>query len=402
MKIFRFTLFFLLLFVFLRTLPLKSQELPLSDSSQISLLTVTPGEEVYAQYGHTAIRVIDFKRQFDLVFNYGLFDFNAPNFLYRFIKGETDYICGAGGFSDFIIEYQLSDRGVVEQVLNLSSVEKERIWQALVQNIQLENRTYRYNYFYNNCATKPRDVILSNLDGKTEYAYKEPFKSLRDEIHYFTKDAPWTQFGIDLLLGAPIDKPASLSDQQFAPEILKQSFDKATIVDSNKQIKPLVIKTNVLIALDNNETEKKPSVFGPSLVFWILFFIIAFVSVYESKKEKRGMTVTTIIYVIYGLIGSLIAFLWLFSEHPGTEVNFLLLWLNPLHLIFSMGLFFRKFREMLSTKYLIFSLTLQIIALFGIFLIPQQLNPATVPMLLIIAFRSIISMIQPKSRSNHE
>lgn len=402
MKIFRFTYFLLLLFVFLRALPLKSQELPLSDSSQISLLTVTPGDEVYAQYGHTAIRIVDFRREFDLVFNYGLFDFNTPNFLYKFIKGETDYICGVGGFSDFIIEYQLSERGVVEQILNLSATEKERIWQALVQNIQIENRTYRYNYLYNNCATKPRDLILSNLDGKTEYAYKEPFKSLRDEIHYFTKKYPWTQFGIDLLLGAPIDNAASLSDQQFAPEILKQSFDKANIVDSNKNIKPLVTKTNVLIALEYDEAEKKPSVFGPNLVIWILFFIIAFISVYESRKEKRGMTLTAIIFGIYGLIGSLIAFLWLFSEHPGTEVNFLLLWLNPLHLFFAIGIFFQKFRKYIATKYLIFSLTLQVIALFGIFFIPQQLNPATVPMLLIIAFRSIVSMLQPQSKASHE
>ncbi len=307
----------------------RAQEQPLSDSAHISLLTVSAGDEIYAHYGHTAIRVCDPVRGFDLVFNYGLFDFNSPNFLYRFVRGETDYLCGAGDFRDFLIEYQLSNRTVSEQVLNLQPIERERIWQALVWNIQPENRSYRYNFFFNNCATKPRDIIVSNLDGTVEYHTQKPFGTLRDEIHHYTKAHPWTQFGIDFLIGAPADGQASLKDEQFAPTVLQQSFDQAVVRDQNGSNRKLVASSKEVVSLDPSLEDNAHWAPSPLLVCWVLFGLMLLLTGFELHKKKTVPGVTEAWYGLFGITGSLIAFMVLFSEHPATNINFLLLWQHP-------------------------------------------------------------------------
>lgn len=371
-----------------------AQELSLSDSANISLLTATPGEEVYAHYGHTAIRISDPIQNFDLVFNYGLFDFNSPNFLFRFVKGETDYICGAGDYRDFLIEYQLSNRGIKEQVLNLNKAEKERIWQALVKNIQPENRTYRYNFFYNNCSTKPRDLIAENVEGRLEYRMQGRYKTLRDEIHYFTANHPWTQFGIDLLIGADADKNAGLKSQQFAPTLLAESFDRAYIVGDSSEMRPLVLETRQTVSIDPELIETSTHFPSPQLVFWLLFGAIAALTIYEFVRFKQFQAVTAILYGFYGLIGSIIAFMVLFSVHPATDNNYLLLWLNPFHLILAIGMIFGGFRRKVVLPYLAINLIFQLLALAGLFILPQQLHPAMLPLLLMLLCRTILGTHQ--------
>jgi hypothetical protein len=373
------------------TLPAFSQrnlEKPLSDSAIISLITASPGIQIYAHYGHSAIRVYDPGNRFDLVFNYGLFDFNSPNFLGRFITGQTDYVCGAFVYSDFLLEYQMENRSVTEQVINLTSAEKEAIWQALVKNIQPENRTYRYNFFFNNCATKPRDIIVSHLSGKVNYHWNGQYKSLRAEVHHFTEKHAWTQFGIDFLIGAQADAPATLNMQQFAPELLMQSFNKAVIVGDSGQIRPLVLETRQPVTIDPSLFEKNHNFPSPTLIMWMLFIAVSVSTFSEMRKGKVCHTLTAILYAIFGITGSIIAFLVLFSEHPTTHVNFLLLWQNPLHLIFAIGMIFAAFRKKWGGLYLSANFLLQLFALAGIAFFPQQLHPAMHPLLLIMLMRS--------------
>ncbi|HAD02404.1 MAG TPA: hypothetical protein DCE74_09385, partial [Porphyromonadaceae bacterium] len=164
MKKYLFIISFLLLI-----LPIKAQ-LPLSEESRISILTSYPSdEEVFTLYGHTAIRILDPAQNIDLVFNYGIFDFHTPNFIYRFAKGETDYMLGVADFQNYFIEYQMRGSKVVEQALNLNQVEKEKLWQALIVNYEPQNRTYRYNFFFDNCSTKPRDLVEKAVEGKINY-----------------------------------------------------------------------------------------------------------------------------------------------------------------------------------------------------------------------------------------
>jgi hypothetical protein len=366
----------------------NSLEKPLGDSAFVSLITVSPGAEVYAHYGHTAIRVCDPGNRFDLVFNYGLFDFNSPNFLGRFITGQTDYVCGAFPYSDFLLEYQMENRAVTEQIINLTKVEKETIWQALVQNIQPENRTYRYNFFFNNCATKPRDIIVNNLTGKVDYRWNGLYKSLRAEVHHYTRQHAWTQFGIDFLIAAQADDSATLKTQQFAPELLMQSFDKAVILDDSGQVRPLVLKTRQPVTIDPGLVEKGRSLPAPTLVMWVLFIALAISTFFEMQKGKAGHLLTAILYALLGITGSIIAFLVFFSEHPTTHVNYLLLWQNPLHLIFAIGMIFAAFRKKWGNLYLSANFILQLFALIGTTFLPQQLHPAMYPLLLSLLLRS--------------
>jgi len=388
----------LVLTVLFQSVPVLAQEKPLSDSAFISLITVAPGEEVYAHYGHTALRVADPINGYDLVFNYGFFDFNSPNFIYRFVKGETDYVCGALSYSDFLLEYQMENRNVTEQILSLNPQEKESIWQTLVKNIQPENRTYRYNFFFNNCSTKPRDVVVKSLRGKVDYRTEGYYPTLRSVIHHYTNSHPWTQFGIDFLIGAQADNSASLSDQQFAPEILAESFAKAVVVDDSAKIRPLVLETRQAVSTDASIKEKPSHIPGPLLVTWFLFLIVAACTTYEFLKNKYFQVVTAILYGIFGITGSLIAFMVLFSIHPTTHVNYLLLWQNPLHLIFAFGMIFGSFRKKIANSYLAANLLLQILAFVGIWIFPQQLHPAMYPLLLMMLMRSAMGVYQLRKK----
>jgi hypothetical protein len=370
----------------------RAQEGPLSDSAFVSLITVSPGEEIYAHYGHTAIRVADPKNGFDLVFNYGLFDFNSPNFIFRFVKGETDYICGAFDYDIFLMEYQGENRQVTEQIINLKPEEKEAVWQALVKNSLPENRTYRYNFFFNNCSTKPRDVVVKGVQGKVDYRTKGYYPSLRSVIHHYTENHPWTQFGIDFLIGAQADKPASLSDQQFAPELLEATFATAVVKDSTGKIRPLVLVTRQAVSQDVRKLPKPSRLPGPVPVAWFLCLAMAACTWYEFRKGIHFQAVTAVLYSIFGITGSIIAFLVLFSIHPTTHVNYLLLWQNPFHLIFAFGMIFESFRKKFEKSYLSLNWKLQLLALVGIWIFPQHLHPAMLPLLLMMLMRSTLGV----------
>lgn len=382
----------LILFSLLQCMGAKAQEGPLSDSAFVTLITVSPGEEIYAHYGHTAIRVADPAKGFDLVFNYGLFDFNSPNFIFRFVKGETDYICGAFDYDIFLLEYQSENRSVTEQVINLNAQEKEAVWQALVKNSLPENRTYRYNFFFNNCSTKPRDVLVNGIQGKVDYKTQGYYPSLRSVLHHYTEKHPWTQFGIDFVIGAQADKKASLSDQQFAPELLFKSFSKAVIIDRSGTSRPLVLETRQAVSQDVNKLPKPSHLPSPMLVMWLLCLAVVVCSIYEFRKGIHFEALTATLYGFLGISGSIIAFLVLFSIHPTTHINYLLLWQNPLHLIFAFGMVFESFREKIARTYLSINLKLQILALIGIWIFPQQLHPAMLPLLLTLTMRSALGI----------
>ena len=199
------------------------------DKREVSLLTCSPGEEVYAHFGHTALRVKDPTRGADIVFSYGIFSFDEPNFVWRFILGETDYLLGAVDYPYFIAEYSERGSGVTEQVLALDSLQKNAITAALIENIQPQNRVYRYNFLYNNCTTKARDKIFGTVGNGIAYSEPSAGDSLtfRDIVHRFTNRHPWYQLGMDMLLGAPADERATRSGAQFAPIIFMQELSTA-------------------------------------------------------------------------------------------------------------------------------------------------------------------------------
>ena len=214
----------IILSFFLLLLPAGQASANNNDSIRLSLLTCAPGEEIYSLFGHTAIRYENPSQGIDVVFNYGLFSFNTPNFIFRFSLGETDYQLGATDYERFAAEYAFFGRSVWQQTLNLTDEEKTELIRLLQENYRPENRVYRYNFFYDNCATRPRDKIEESIAGKVIYPAEpqDGSHTFRDIVHQYCKGHPWARFGIDLCIGSEADQPITQRQMMFAPFYLME------------------------------------------------------------------------------------------------------------------------------------------------------------------------------------
>ncbi len=297
------------------------------DSIQISLLTCSPGKEVWAQYGHTAIRYYDKESGEDLAINYGIFSLDQTYFIPRFVLGMTDYRMGVQPMDMFLAQYSYEGRGVVEQVLNLSAEDKEVIYKALQENMKPENVVYRYNYFFDNCTTRARDMLVNHLHGKVVYPPAEEDATFRSMIHKWNNKYEWSQFGEDLLLGVNADRKTTKSEQQFLPENLRSDFDKATYKG-----KPLVKETNVLL---DAETEVAEPVFPLSpLSIALIFAAISLVMMLFSYRRQQVYWAWDLALMLTSGLMGIIFFVMIFSQHPCVSLNFILLFFNPLPLFF--------------------------------------------------------------------
>lgn len=352
---------------------------------QISILTNTPSARaVYTMYGHTSIRVKNDKLQTDVVFNYGVFSFEEANFLYRFVKGETYYKLEPEPFKQYEYRYALEGVGIIEQVLNLKCEDKNRIWHALIENSKEQNKTYLYNFFFDNCSTRPRDIIQKNISSKITYAYPDKVeKTFRDLVHECVGNYPWVEFGIDLVLGSPADEKTTRNDRMFLPEYLMSSYDIAQISDSGT-VRSLV-EAKHDIAPSFPIEEDKPESY-PLIVGFVLLVVTALISFFIKNKIILGIF-DFLLFAVAGLAGCIIFFLMFFSIHPCMSPNWNLVWLNPIMLIIALISPLK-----ISAKYVYYYhfINFALLALFSLawFLIPQTLNVAFLPYILSLCFRS--------------
>lgn len=300
-----------------------------NERTYVSLLTCSPGDEVYAYFGHTALRYCNPDKKIDLVFNYGVFDFSEPGFVAKFVSGKTDYMLGVIDYPYFIQEYAMRGSEVTEQVLALDSTQEERFFALLRENYRPSNRIYRYNYFYNNCTTKARDIIEAAVapDGEIKYATTEECPTFRDVVHRFTEVSPWYTFGIDLLLGYEADIRQDARTLQFIPSTLMGDFSKATI---NGTL-PLVANESKLIEKIEDESDEK-SPFTPEVAFTLLLIATLLNIFIERRKKKIFWGIDALLLTTQGIAGMLITYMLLFSTHPTVGSNQLALLLNPLPL----------------------------------------------------------------------
>ena len=311
---------------------LNQENLEPFDSVEVSLLTCSPHEEIYSLYGHSAIRWHDLRGNNDIVFNWGVFDFRRPYFVARFVFGLTDYELGVFPFDFFWPYYQKVGSSVIEQVLNLTNEEKLHLQQILSNNLKPENRIYRYNYFYDNCSTRPRDAIESCLVGKVEYAQREDYTpSYREMVHECVRNHPWAAFGNDMLLGVKADLSTSLREQEFLPENLMYDFDRAQIYVGG-QYRPLVKERRMLVppGVQIIEQDFPLSPMACMCIFLVCSLIIL---VFEWKRKKTFKYWDAFLMLLQGLAGCVL-FVMLFSQHPTTSTNLQILLLNPLPLFF--------------------------------------------------------------------
>ena len=297
----------------------------LSEEARISLLTCTPGEELYARYGHTAIRVQDPQNRLDLVFNYGIFDFNTDHFYWKFVKGETWYELGAITMPWFMLEYEEEHRPVYEQVLNLNPSQREEIWQALVLNYEPENRKYLYNFVFDNCATRPYlliqkalgDTIRSGYTGNTGTTY-------RRFIRRYTGSMTWANAGINLLFGPKADKPMNNEQRLFLPEELMLYMAQAHLSDGT----PLVNESEI----GSFDLPKTPWYASWPLGWAVYFIVVCLISWWDRRRGKRSRWLDIAVGVPYVLLLVLVAFLTFFSCHPLVGFGWRLLIIPLTHL----------------------------------------------------------------------
>ncbi len=387
----------LLLLVFLQTALAGAR--PLSEEARISLLTSTPyEEEVFTVYGHAALRVCDPAQKIDFVFNYGVFSFDKPFFIYRFVKGETDYILGVGLYAQYQAEYLMRGSTITEQVLNLSADEKESIWQALQTNALPENREYRYNFFFDNCSTRPAKIVEDNVDGKVDYSeWTPPGRSFRDIINYCTRNKPWLTFGCDLIMGTPTDRVITPHEMMFLPSYLKEAFGKAVIEAEDGTSRPLVSQTNVL---PSEPEEPETTFFTPLLCGCLCLIAVVCVTLWEIRNSKYACWLDMVLFTIGGLAGCLLFFLSFISEHPSMFPNWNLLWLHPFH--FLPCLFFcLRFRTKAFYYYHFINFAALLIALAGWIFVPQHLNAAFIPLMSSLLLRSWMA-IRRKPHYKHQ
>ena len=301
---------------------------------KVSVLTCSPGDEAYSLYGHTALRYVNTARGVDVVFNYGCFDFSTPNFGWRFVLGETDYLVGCQDFEGFLPEYELRGSAVVEQVIDLNEEEARALFRALLLNIRPENRVYRYRFLDNNCTTKVRDKLLEAfaMAGDVVYTDSVPAgKTYRDALALPSMEHPWYTFGINLLLGAGVDKPLDTMSAQFLPLDYMNTLDGMSVVAADGAERKIVAETNIL--LPENKVAAARSNFTPFNASLLLLLATLVAMLCELRKRKTWWGVDVLLMSVQGLAGGLLLFMALFSEHPAVDVNWLIVLLNPLALV---------------------------------------------------------------------
>ena len=324
----------LLTLILVSSTPVAAQEdIPPMDSVEFSLLTCQPHDEVYSLYGHTAIRYHELRPGgLDWAFNYGVFDFKKPHFVARFVFGLTDYELGAYPYKYFVKEYRRFGSMVTEQVLNLTDEEKMALHDALAINLRPENKIYRYNYFYNNCTTKARDIIESCINGKVEYAGREDYTpSYRDMVHSMTRNNPWSRFGNDLLLGIKADWKTDLRQQEFLPGNLLYDFDHAQIY-SNGSYRPLIKERRIAVpaGVQIIESGFPLTPLACAAILLAVGIVIFFV---EWRKKRAFVLWDVLLMITTGTIGIVLT-LMLFSQHPTVSLNLQIILCNPLPWLF--------------------------------------------------------------------
>ena len=317
---------------------------------KVSVLTCSPGDEAYSLYGHTALRYVDTDRTLDVVFNYGCFDFSTPNFGWRFVLGETDYMVGCQDFEDFLPEYALRGSAVVEQVIDLNEDEARALFRALLLNIRPQNRVYRYRYLDNNCTTKVRDRLLEVLAAAGDVVYSDSVpagKTYRDALALPSMEHPWYTFGVNLLLGAGVDNSLDVMTAQFLPLDYMNALKGMSIVAADGRERRVVAETNIL--LPENKVAGVRSNFTPFNASLLLLLATFVAMLCELRKRKTWWGVDVLLMSVQGLAGALLLFMALFSEHPAVDVNWLIVLLNPLALVL-MPVYVYRIRKHKSMK----------------------------------------------------
>ena len=375
-----------LLFIFFLTSVFR---LAAQDTGQcgirISLLTASPGEELYTTFGHSALRVTDSVSNTDIVYNYGTFNFDEPGFYTKFIRGKLLYYLSREYFESFKQSYQQENRSLTEQVLNFNCDEKQEVLRLLDQNLAPQNLHYKYDFLFDNCTTRLRDLVEKAGEGRVHFTpVLNSEKTFRNLIHQYldNNDKKWSKLGIDILLGSRTDAIMQPREVMFLPDYLMYSFDKATIGD-----RPLVNDKTSLYAISLPET-KSSNLTHPFFLFLCFFIVMGILSLSKNRRIVLFLrSFDAMLFFITGLLGLLLVFMWLGTDHVMCSNNYNLLWAWPLHAI--AAFFMQNEKNWVKTYFLVYSICTLILVGFW-FALPQQMNMALLPMAGVLIMRSLV------------
>ncbi len=338
----------LIIFLSFLTVTLSAQTL--SDSAYISLLTCTPGNYVYSQYGHSALRVVDPAHNLDITFNYGIFSFDTENFYLKFIKGETDYQLGIDDTQSFLWGSQYIGRTTYEQILNLTKEQRQSIFDALVENYRPANRFYRYNFVFDNCATRPYVLLKNNVTLKAQSAKHKAQTTYRSLISHYSKANEWVDFGVNIIFGKEADQVMTTEQRLFLPEELMQYVTEATLEDGTpltdtkaEDIPPFAIGTT-------------PWYLSPYLLVALLCALLILSTYCDLRHKRITWWIDAAFFFLFGILGCIAFFLTFCSLHPLVGENYNLLFCSPIMLIPCLLITFKKGRECLLKSGLIISI----------------------------------------------
>jgi Domain of unknown function (DUF4105) len=342
-----------------------------SDSTKVSLLTCSPGDELYSTFGHSAVRVNDPLSGIDAVFNWGIFDFNTPNFYWKFMTGKLLYQMGGQNWSSFLEEYKMIQRAVVETPIHLPLEAKRKLLVTIEDNYLPENRKYKYDFFFDNCATRIRDVVERALP--IQYVdTARTIKPLRRLLDEYLSNMPWSDFGIDLILGLPTDQVGTFRYEMFLPDYLGKNLPHARYRGQ---------------AITGPEVEilaatPLPPFKGPKPLPVMSIVMLAWVALGFLKLPKLVRILDRFFFFLIGFAGCLMLFLWFGTDHLATKDNLNVLWANPLY-FFALGSLKGKRKVWL---WIVGGLCVFTLAFFPFS--PQLLHPAIIPILIAVAIRS--------------
>ncbi|MFN0081660.1 MAG: DUF4105 domain-containing protein [Ferruginibacter sp.] len=352
------------------------------DSSRIriSLLTCTPGEELYSTFGHSALRIVDSNSVTDHVYNFGTFNFDDVGFYLKFIRGQLRYYVNVQEFEDFKFDYIVENRGITEQLLNLTAVEKITIHRALMENIKEENKYYMYDFFFDNCTTRLRDIIVKYPRPTPVLPAVMPTSyTFRNAIHQYldANDKAWSKLGIDILLGAPTDAVMTIPQQQFLPQNLMMALDSTkntAIVADSKSLYVL------------GDTNTKRQLFTPTVLFVSMLLLFICLSLFKNKYVHAVLLgLDAFLFFAVGLLGVLLIFMWVGTDHLMTKNNYNLLWAWPVHVFYAF--FINKNTSRIKTYSLLTAVFLFLL-LCSWFFLAQKMNNAFIPFIVLLIWRS--------------
>ncbi len=355
-----------------------SQDFNISALTKVSILTVGPGDELNSKFGHSALRVKDPTTNLDIVYNYGMFDFDTPNFYMKFTRGKLDYSLAKQRFAYFLRSYEIEQRWVKEQVLRLNPKEVQALLQFLENNHLPENRFYKYDFFFDNCTTRLPEVLKTVLGAKLtlDPADVGDETTYRDLIHQNLELNSWSNFGIDLALGSVIDKKGT----PFLPINVYDQLTKSKINNED------IVYKDISLLQDHRPINNTNFVATPLFWLTVLLIVVALVTYFDFKKKKRSRWLDFSLFFITGAVGLLILFLWFATDHQATKTNFNALWAFAPNWIVAFFMLKKRLPDW-SAIYCYITLGLLVVTAFLWMINIQVFSPLIVLILVALAIR---------------